>query len=125
MRLDLLNILAREEIETLVNTMNGKGDKFSFDTDFVMRAALTLTDSPINLKIESFKKTNVLKISENWENIKTALLNMVEFLTKSGFSDESITSYNALILLPIIYIVVVLFQKRILPHLNIILLSHS
>ena len=91
----------REEIESLVNTMNGKVDKFSFDTDFVMRAALTLTDSPINLKIESFKKTNVLKISENWEKIKHALLDMVEFLTKSGFSDESITSYNALI--PIAY----------------------
>lgn len=91
----------REEIESLVNTMNGRGNKFSFDTDFVMRAALTLTDSPINLKIESFKKTNVLKISENWEKIKEALLNMVEFLTKTGFSDQSITSYNALI--PITY----------------------
>lgn len=91
----------REEIETLVNTMNGKGDKFSFDTDFIMRASLTLTDSPINLKIESFKKANVLKIADNWEIIKQALLEMVEFLTKSGFSDESITSYNALI--PIAY----------------------
>ena len=91
----------REEIESLVNTMNGKGDKFSFDTDFIMRAALTLTDSPINLKIESFKKANVLKIADNWEKIKKALLEMVEFLTKSGFSDESITSYNALI--PIAY----------------------
>lgn len=91
----------REEIETLVNTMNGKGDKFSFDTDFIMRASLTLTDSPINLKIESFKKANVLKIADNWEKIRNALLEMVEFLTKSGFSDESITSYNALI--PIAY----------------------
>ncbi len=91
----------REEIEKLVNTMNGRGDKFSFDTDFVMRASLTLTDSPINLKIESFKKANVLKIADNWENIKKALLETVDFLTKSGFSDESITSYNAL--MPIAY----------------------
>ena len=91
----------REEIEKLVNTMNGRGDKFSFDTDFVMRASLTLTDSPINLKIESFKKANVLKIANNWENIKKALLETVDFLTKSGFSDESITSYNAL--MPIAY----------------------
>ena len=55
----------REEIEKLVNTMNGRGDKFSFNTDFIMRACLMLTESPINLKIESFKKSNVVKISDN------------------------------------------------------------
>ena len=91
----------REEIENLVNTMNGKGDKFSFNTDFIMRACLMLTESPINLKIESFKKANVLKISECWEKIKEAMINTVSFLTKTGFSDDSITSYNAL--LPISY----------------------
>ena len=91
----------REEIESLVNAMNGKGDKFAFNTDFIMRAALALTDSPINLKIESFKKSNVLKISDNWADIKQALMGTVDFLTKTGFSDESITSYNALI--PIAY----------------------
>lgn len=91
----------REEIEKLINSMNGQGDKFAFGTDFVMRACLTLTDAPINLKINSFKRANVLKIQGNWEKIKTALLETTAFLVKCGFSDESITSYNAL--MPIAY----------------------
>ena len=91
----------REEIEKLINSMNGQGDKFAFGTDFVMRACLTLTDAPINLKINSFKRANVLKIQDNWEKIKTALLETTAFLVKCGFSDESITSYNAL--MPIAY----------------------
>lgn len=91
----------REEIEKLINSMNGQGDKFAFGTDFVMRACLTLTDAPINLKINSFKRANVLKIQDNWKKIKTALLETTAFLVKCGFSDESITSYNAL--MPIAY----------------------
>lgn len=81
--------------------MNGRGDKFDFNTDFVMRACLALADAPINLKIGSFKKSNILKVSENWERIKTALLDTATFLVKCGFSDESIASYNAL--MPIAY----------------------
>ena len=91
----------RDEIESLINTMNGYGDKFDFNIDFIMRACLTLTDSPINLKINSFKKANVIKVSDNWDRIKQALLDTISFLTKSGFNHESITSYNAL--MPIIY----------------------
>lgn len=91
----------RDEIETLINSMNSKGEKFGFNTDFIMRACLTLTDSPINLKINSFKKANVDKVSNNWDKIKQALLDTVSFLTKAGFSDQSITSYNAL--MPVVY----------------------
>lgn len=91
----------RDEIEKLINSMNGQGDKFAFGNDFVMRACLNLTDAPINLKISSFKRANVLKIQDSWEKIKSALLNTVSFLVKCGFSDESITSYNAL--MPIAY----------------------
>lgn len=91
----------KDEIVSLINNINNKGEKFSFNTDFIMRACLTLTDSPINLKINSFKKANVDKVSNNRSKIKQALLDTVTFLTKAGFSDQSITSYNAL--MPIIY----------------------
>lgn len=91
----------RDEIESLINSMNGRGDKFAFNTDFIMRACLNLTDAPINLKINSFKKSNVQAVSDNWDKIKQALLDTVSFLVKTGFSDESITSYNAL--MPITY----------------------
>ena len=91
----------REEIESLIGTLNGSDGKFSFDTDFVMRACLTLTDGPINLKINSFKKTNVERIRNNWQGIKNALVQTSDFLRKVGFAGETIASYNALI--PIAY----------------------
>jgi len=91
----------RDEIDNLIKEMNMLGNKFAFGTDFIMRACLCLTDAPINLKITSFKKENVLNIKDNWERIKKALLDVVSFLEKSGFSDETIISYNAL--MPIAY----------------------
>lgn len=91
----------RDEIEKLIKLMNGHNKKFAFGTDFIMRACLTLTDAPINLKVASFKKGNVDEISNNWGKITSALKNLVKFLDENGFSDESITSYNAL--MPIAY----------------------
>lgn len=90
----------RKEIEGLIKQMNKKGE-FNFSVDFVMRGCLTLTDSPINLKIESFKKTNIQLVSHQWSKIKKAFLDLVEFLRKIGFNGEYITAYNAL--LPILY----------------------
>ncbi len=91
----------REEIESLISSMNRGARNFSFDTDFVMRACLTLIDGPINLKVNSFKKANVERIRDNWEGIKNALLQTSEFLRRVGFANGAIASYNALI--PIAY----------------------
>ena len=91
----------RDAMENLLAEINRAGNGFSFGTDFLMRGCLVLSDSPINLKIESFKKTNVMSVSKEWEKIADSFRKLVSFLTESGYEDSYITSYNAL--LPILY----------------------
>jgi uncharacterized protein with ParB-like and HNH nuclease domain len=91
----------RDEIEGLIKQLNKQGDGFNFNTDFIMRTCLTMTDSPINLKIDSFKRTNIVNVKDNWTQIKVAFESLVKFLVLIGFSDAYIISYNALI--PILY----------------------
>lgn len=92
----------RELIDSLIKNINRPTRKFSFNNDFVMRTMLYVTDLPINLKVESFKD-NVSKIQNNYKKIESSIKEMVNLIEKNGFSDENISSYNALI--PIIYFI--------------------
>lgn len=92
---------AREEIEQLLKLINNKGDKFDFDNDFIMRACLVLTDCPVLFNVKNFKRENVQKIRDNWDNIRNSIKKMVELLVEFGFSQENLTSKNATI--PIAY----------------------
>lgn len=91
----------REKIESLIKEMNNKGGRFNFSKDFIMRTCLVLTDAPVNLKIESFKKDTISAIRNEFGNIKTALIKMVKMLVDLGFCHDNISSYNALI--PVTY----------------------
>ena len=94
---------AREEIEDLLKNINSKGDQFNFDNDFIMRTCLVLTDSPVLFKVHNFKKENVLKIKDNWLAINNAIKTTVDIIAEFGFSQENLTSKNAII--PITYYV--------------------
>lgn len=91
----------REEIDQLVDVLNKKGEGFRFDSDFVMRSCLTLTEAPIIFKVESFKQSNILEIMNKWNDIKIALEKSIDLLVEFGFSYENLTSNNAVI--PIAY----------------------
>jgi hypothetical protein len=92
---------ARGKIDTFLKELNKQGEGFSFDIDFVMRASLALVDAPASLKIQNFKTETISRIETNWPIISQALEDLVSFLVKFGFSDQYISSYNALI--PIAY----------------------
>jgi uncharacterized protein with ParB-like and HNH nuclease domain len=92
---------AREEIEELIKTINNKGDKFNFDNDFIMRLCLFLTDSPIMFKVNNFKKENIDKIRNEWSRIKESFKRAIDLIVEFGFSQENLTSHNAII--PIVY----------------------
>lgn len=92
----------RESIDALIKNINRPTRKFSFNNDFVMRTMLYVTDLPINLKVESFKD-NVSKIQRNYAYIEKSIKSMVDLIERNGFSDENISSYNALI--PIVYFI--------------------
>lgn len=92
---------AREEIEQLLKLINNKGDKFDFDNDFIMRTCLVLTDCPVLFNVKNFKRENVQKIKDNWDDIRNTIKRTVELLVEFGFSQENLTSKNATI--PIAY----------------------
>ena len=91
----------RDEIDKLISTLNKKGDGFKVNSDFIMRACLVLCDLPVVFKVEGFKESNIIKIKDNWENIKISLEKAFELIAEFGFNNENLTSNNAII--PIAY----------------------
>ena len=89
----------RDEIEAFLRELNGKGDGFWFNNDFLMRCCLVLSDLPVLFKVNSFKSENVQLIKDNWENIKTALNKTVDLIAAYGFNGSVLTSQNAIIII--------------------------
>lgn len=85
----------REKIEELLKAINQKGDKFSFDNDYLMRCCLVLTDGPVLFKVHSFKSSNVQKIKDEWIEIDYAIRKTVDLLVEFGFNGQYLTSQNA------------------------------
>ncbi|MDF5331737.1 DUF262 domain-containing protein, partial [Vibrio parahaemolyticus] len=49
----------REQIEELLDELNGEDGLFSFNTDFLMRTCLFLVDAPMSFKVRSFNKETI------------------------------------------------------------------
>lgn len=93
----------KKDIETTIQTMNCKGDKFNFTKDYLMRAALVLVDESTSLKIKSLTNNTIQKIRDNWKKINDAMDKLSTLLCEIGMCDERLTSYNATI--PIAYFI--------------------
>lgn len=62
---------AREEIIEFVDDVNAVGAGFKINKDFVLKTALVLSDfTDIAFKVDNFNKQNMIKIENNWDNIK-------------------------------------------------------
>ena len=93
---------AREEITEFVDDVNAIGGGFRINKDFVLKTALVLTDFPnIAFKVDNFNKPNMMKIEDNWDNIKRAIKQSIYLVSTFGYSGETLSSNNALI--PIAY----------------------
>lgn len=93
---------AREEIIEFVDDVNAIGDGFRINKDFVLKTALVLSDfSNIAFKVDNFNKQNMMKIESRWDDIKKSIRQAVLLVSSFGYSDETLTSNNALI--PIAY----------------------
>ena len=93
---------AREEIIEFVDDVNAVGAGFKINKDFVLKTALVLSDfTNIAFKVDNFNKQNMIKIENNWDNIKKAIKQAVLLVSSFGYSGETLTSNNALI--PIAY----------------------
>lgn len=89
----------RERIESLLKTINAKGDGFSFGNEFLMRCCLVLSDAPVVYKVNSFGAENVQKIRDDWDSIANAVKATVDLLVEFGFNGELLTSQNATVII--------------------------
>ncbi len=93
---------AREEIISFVDDINRIGRGFDVNKDFVLKAALVLSDfNDISFKVDNFNKTNMLKIEQNWADITKAIRSAMKLISSYGFNRDNITSNNLII--PIAY----------------------
>ena len=93
--------VGKESVDQLLEDINRQGDGFAFNRDYLMRLCLVLTDSNTNLKINSFNKTAVTNIRNEWDHISDTLYKTVSVLKNLGMSHENLCSYNAT--MPIAY----------------------
>lgn len=99
---DKLN--AKEEINRFTDEINRIGYGYRFGKDFVLKSSLYLTeDLPIQYKVKNFTRPNLLKIEDNWDNIKTYLDSTINLVSKYGFTSKNITAPIAL--LPIAFFI--------------------
>ncbi|MGF1828918.1 DUF262 domain-containing protein [Photobacterium angustum] len=85
----------REQIEQLIESMNGEDSLFNFNTDFLMRTCLFLVDAPMSFKVQTFDKNNIAKIRDNWEAIVKALTQTSSMLREFGFNKTRLSSNYA------------------------------
>jgi len=93
---------ARETITGFVDELNGIGNGFDFDKDWVLKSCLVLGDfNDIAFKVDNFNKANMTRIEGLWEEISQALRSAAILVSAFGYAREFLTSNNAVI--PIAY----------------------
>jgi hypothetical protein len=93
---------ARKEVQEFTDDINDIGPKFNFGKDFVLKGCLYLTeDLPIRYKVSNFTSANLIKIENNWNDIKTYISTTVRLISTYGLSEKNLVS--PLSILPISY----------------------
>lgn len=89
---------AREEINNFTDDINKIGNGYSFGKDFVLKAALYLTeDLPIQYKVSSFTRENLEKIENHWEDTKQAVDDTIRLVSRFGFNNKNLVTKLALL----------------------------
>ena len=93
---------AREEIHSLVDSLNRIEPGFSFSKDLVLKAGLMLSDiGSVGFKVDNFNRENMAILENQWRSIKASITLTVRLLASFGFSRTTLTAQNAI--LPIAY----------------------
>jgi len=105
---------ARQEIYSLVDQLNSIGDGFAFNKDFVLKAALVLTDvTNVQFRVNNFNRVNMLKIEQEWDGLARSLLQTVRLISSWGYNWQTLPSTYAII--PLAYY---LFKKHPTDQFN-------
>lgn len=93
---------ARQQIDDLVDQVRSGSDmEFSINRDFVLKTALMLSDADVRFKVKNFTGDQVAKIEQEWDDIKTCLLEVFRLIRSFGLLDVALRAKNAAI--PIAY----------------------
>jgi len=85
----------RDQVEKLIDDMNGEDGVFDFGTDFLMRTCLFLVDAPMTFKVQTFDRRNIEKIKNNWTQTRKALIQTTKLLRSYGFNKKRLSSNYA------------------------------
>lgn len=91
----------RDKIESLIEILNDKGDRFKFDKDFIISLCLALMDFPQKFDVKIFSRENVKKVETQWEKITSAICATVDLIVEYGFNGNNLTAQY--IIIPVAY----------------------
>lgn len=91
---------ARQQIDRLVTKVRLEFE-FSINRDWILKAALALTDADIRFKVENFAGAQVARIESEWDEISACILETFRLIRSFGLNDASLRAKNAAI--PIAY----------------------
>ncbi len=90
---------ARDEVRKLVQEVNNFG--FNFSKDTILKSSLMISGLPIEFKISSFTRENMLKVEKEWELSKSSLFAAARLLKSFGYSAHNLKAQSAI--MPIAY----------------------
>ncbi len=90
---------ARDEVRKLVQEVNNFG--FNFSKDTILKSSLMISGLPIEFKISSFTRENMLKVEKDWELTKSSLFAAARLLKSFGYSAQNLRAQSAV--MPISY----------------------
>ena len=93
---------ARKEIHSLVDELNGVGERFAFSQDLILKAGLLLTDiGNVGFRVENFNRENMAVLEERWLAVKRAMQLTVRLIASFGFNGKNLRASSAI--LPVAY----------------------
>jgi hypothetical protein len=95
---------ARQEINSLVDGLNAKGQGFRFSKDVVLKAALVLAGvSDFAFKVKNFNTMNMTLLDKEWDSIADSLELAADLLADFGLSDATLSADSVIV--PVAYYV--------------------
>lgn len=95
---------AREEIRSLLSSLNAAGQGFRFPKDTVLKTGLVLTGvADIGFKVRNFNSANMAALEKQWDEVTESLTLAVNLMADFGLSDATLTANSVLI--PVAYYV--------------------
>jgi hypothetical protein len=89
---------ARQEIQSLVDNLNGTGQGFAFRKDVVLKSGLVLTGhSDVGFKVRNFRRDTMVMLEKEWDAVGGSLQTAAGLLADFGLSEATLVADSVLI----------------------------